>query len=253
MTGLMDCWHGLTDSMKYAAFYTREIVMVANKREVDDDFTIIQDNPSWSRAYTDGHSWLKPQGSRAVVEWNILQADECLDDDITVERFVYYKMHFAVAEVLRPVSNGDCSTLGAVAILSHDDNSAVREDENSVIPDIELLEWAVPMISTWGHDPRTGVSSIVRVSMIRLLSNFNILPLSLAPGDSHPFGPEEDLRLYHEYDSNFAYSYLTGYGLMVTGIWISVARVFLGIGSFSVLAVFCILRFPPDLKSRRRF
>lgn len=268
MTGLLECLDGSTDSVSFGLLRTGEVVMVAEKTEVEGDFTMTRDTDGWRRSYTDGNFWLASKGSRVVVDWTVPQADVVMiqwadyapwlegpDNDLTVERRISYKMHFAVAEVERVVEGWFCSSLSYhdPRVISDDYKAAIPEgDDDSLVPDLEIMDWPVPLISYWGQYPRRGVSSIVQVAMARLLSNFDTLPLKFVPGVSHPFesGKGNQSQVDDKQTEYFAFPYLNGNGLSGTGIWISAARVFMGIGCFSVVVGFIrIFVGPPVLTS----
>jgi hypothetical protein len=238
--------------------YTRDIVVVANISEFGEDPNgIALDKPGiWSRAHS-SDLWFDDSEWNAVVEYAFFGTDELhvrwakqnpwysnSDNKLSVVRRVVYKLHYAVAEVRRDVFDSDCSPHSstadtAIQLLSNDDNSPTKSMGNIYTAHRDKWAWAEAMMVTWGNNPYTGVSSILRVAMTIFLDTLDTIdvesPLQFVPSGTYPFGTEKTSDSLHRVGKPIVYPFLEATGWTATGIWISAAYVFLAIGCFSVI------------------
>ncbi|KAJ4177820.1 hypothetical protein NW759_017391 [Fusarium solani] len=229
MAGAMGCGFGSLPAIGTGTIYSREYVIVANMTEhgVEAEgiaFGLGQYiNGDWLRTYTldDTFSggWFNSSTSRstAVVEYRFHRIDEIhvrwADYDPSnywmdkgkwpVVRHVKYKLHYAVAEVRRRVEDGSCSMLDSydtpIQLLSVDDKSPKHGEFLPVNENFDEWIWARSILTSWGGNPRDGVSGILQVGMTLFGSWIEILSddadtyypfAQFVPAGTHPYGSE---------------------------------------------------------------
>jgi hypothetical protein len=267
MTGIMNCSTNRFLSVN-GDLVTREVVLVANMTEDEGLFSIANNTNGWRRTTSSGFAWFdssQPE-SRAVVDYHMPRADKVqiqwaklapwldssYEEKLPVVRRITYTIHYAVAEVRRTVTHQICyqdttAEYKAVQILSNDDTPA---NASYNIPNSQQFGWADAMISTWGDDPRNGVSSIVRVAMTIFANASDNSPIRFVPTGTHPFGPEDTPYSFFKYGEQVQYPFIKLQGWTATGNWIAAAGAFLVIGCFAVIVgVIRICVGPPVLTS----
>ncbi|KIE03460.1 hypothetical protein MAJ_00974, partial [Metarhizium majus ARSEF 297] len=199
MTGILSCDGAELHPVSYGTIYTREIVIVANMTDlpVEDEELVVGGNLGWSQVRSDGYGWFEPseKRSQALVEYKSYSTDEFdvrwakyrmgarINDTVPVARRVSYKMHYAIAEVVRRVEDMDCSRFivadPPIRLLSNSNTSAYND---TYIAETSKWEWASSMITSWGEDARIGVSSVIQ-------EIFHIQSLKDQGGKQQAFGP----------------------------------------------------------------
>ncbi|KAH7136893.1 hypothetical protein B0J13DRAFT_528396 [Dactylonectria estremocensis] len=259
MAGIMTCSTSKFTPEIRGKLYTRESVVVANISEVniEDDPPLVKgDTRGWSRAFPPGTQWFDSSNepSGAVVEFSFFRTDELhvkwartepwrlsLNNTVPTARRVKHKLHSAVAEVRRHVENGRCALLvgdgSPIQILSNDQDPPVSEGANMYTAHIDKWTWAEAMVTTWGHTPREGISSVLQVALTIFLDTLETMeiesPLHFVSTGDCPLGteisPGSSFRVDH-----LDYPFIDGAGWMAIGCMVTAIHIFLAIGCFSV-------------------
>ncbi|KAH6876410.1 hypothetical protein B0T10DRAFT_585528 [Thelonectria olida] len=279
---MMTAWAYCPDTFQplgWGWVYTREVVMVANITEEKGDFVMRRNHSGWERAITSNNAWSDyPEWTfpgRAAVDYRVvapgkaqiqwarlgsLSSDLCdseSEDDCDsaatqpVARRLTYTMHYAVAEVLRSVDHGSCSSVDGqpsqvdrnitASILSFNDASFVTEKKYGISS--AYSGWVSAVISDKESTVLEGVAAFVRASMAGLATVVedgysNGTRLGLLDADDLPFGPEDAslARVTGRFGlGRDQYPYFQGFrpsGL--TGCYRSAANVFFVLGSLSI-------------------
>ncbi|KAH7144295.1 hypothetical protein B0J13DRAFT_635326 [Dactylonectria estremocensis] len=289
MAGTMRCFVGGLPALGIGTVYSREYVIVANMTEhsvedegIDVESGLYVTDDDWVRTYTldvsSSGGWFNSTEIRenAVVEFRYDRLDQIhvrwakyvlsnyyIDKGKwPVVRHVEYKLHHAVAEVRRRIENGTCSILEPydtpIQILSVDDMSP----EPSFFPVNENFDewiWARSMLTTWGGNPRDGVSGILQVGMTLFTSWMEKLSVEsnsfypfgeLVPLGAYAYGAEPTPHRLSGPQGKLRYPFLSVEGWTATGIMVAAAYAFVVIGCLSIsVAIFRVYVGPPVLTS----
>ncbi|KAH7140909.1 hypothetical protein EDB81DRAFT_655389 [Dactylonectria macrodidyma] len=293
MAGTMRCFAGGLPALGTGTVYSHEYVIVANMTEhrVEDegiDATIgsyVTDD-DWLRTYTlddelyvSSGGWFNSTEIRetAVVEFRYKRLDQIhvrwakyvpsnyyFDKGRwPVVRHVEYKLHYAVAEVRRRIENGTCSMLESsdtpIQLLSVDD-MAPQPSFFPVNKNFDEWIWARSTLTTWGGNPRHGVSGILQVGMTLFTSwmeNLSVNSNTFYPfgklipmGAFPPYGAEPTPHRFGGPQGDLQYPFLSVEGWTATGIMVAAAYAFLALGCLSILVAFVrVWVGPPALTS----
>ncbi|WKT53620.1 hypothetical protein QSH57_004204 [Fusarium oxysporum f. sp. vasinfectum] len=291
MAASMGCDFDILPAVGWGTIYSREYVIIANMTDLDvkaESMVFgLQDylNGDWLRIIvyhhiddTFGGGWLNSSDSDSspVVEFRFQQLDEVHirwadyqpsnyymnKGKWPVVRHVKYKLNYGVAEVRRQIKDGRCSMLEyntPIQLLSVDDKPPNHGDFVPVNKNFDGWIWARSILTSWGVNPRDGVSGILQVGM-SLFGSWMVL-LNDKDGTDHTFGKfvSADTRPYGSEITPYRiggpqgvleYPVLNAHGWTATGIFIPGAYVFLVLGCLSIFVAFIrVYVGPPVLTS----
>ncbi|EXA33669.1 hypothetical protein FOQG_15472 [Fusarium oxysporum f. sp. raphani 54005] len=281
MTSLANC----TDTfhlLDAGRVVSREIVLVANLTEDEGSYTMTSNHTGWSRIQTSNRNWFNnsAKSDRAVVDYrvngqgeiqiqwarlgpwdNSASEDSRSSESEPVARRLTYNMHYAVAEIQRFVSGGDCSRLaerysddinsGSLTIFSN--NYTAPEIKSTAI--VHFRSWVDAAINSEETSVFEGVSVFVRAMMTAavysVMDDYKYPVIGVVPSGMQPFGPEDTFWADWNYYGDIEYPYYAGFRISeATGCYLAAAYIFLVIGIFGITAgLLRVWAGPPALTS----
>ncbi|KAF6520478.1 hypothetical protein HZS61_016895 [Fusarium oxysporum f. sp. conglutinans] len=241
MTSLANC----TDTfhlLDAGRVVSREIVLVANLTEDEGSYTMTSNHTGWSRIQTSNRNWFNnsAKSDRAVVDYrvngqgeiqiqwarlgpwdNSASEDSRSSESEPVARRLTYNMHYAVAEIQRFVSGGDCSRLaerysddinsGSLTIFSN--NYTAPEIKSTAI--VHFRSWVDAAINSEETSVFEGVSVFVRAMMTAavysVMDDYKYPVIGVVPSGMQPFGPEDTFWADWNYYGDIEYPYYAGF------------------------------------------
>jgi len=278
MTSLANCT-GTFHLLDEGRVVSREVVLVANLTEDEGSFTMTSNHTGWSRIPTSNRNWFN-NSDRAVVDYRANGPGEIQiqwarlgpwyngtsegsqsSESKAVARRLTYHLHYAVAEIQRFVSGGDCSRLAERYSDSINSGSLTIFANNYTAPELKstamvhFQSWVDAVIYSEETPVFEGVSVFVRAMMTAavysVMNDHRYPAIGVVPSGVQPFGPEYTFWADWNYYGDIEYPYYAGFRTSeATGSYLAAAYIFLVLGiSGVIVGLIRIYAGPPALTS----